>query len=174
MKFGYVMGEAPGETDALLADVAARLSAGGWPLAGAVQVNSDGPPGAKCHMDLHVLASSKIIRISQDLGTLSRGCRLDPAGLESAVGLAEAALDARTRLVIVNKFGKQELDGRGFRPLIGKALAQGIPVLTGVGRSNLAAFEAFSEGLAEVVDPTPEALIAWAEAAAQAPGSAVA
>ena len=36
---GYVVAGARGESDALLADVAARLHARGMPLVGAVQVN---------------------------------------------------------------------------------------------------------------------------------------
>ena len=73
--------------------VAERLMAEGWLLAGAVQANPDGARGNKCHMDLHVLATGDVIRISQDLGALARGCRLDAGGLASAVGLAEASLE---------------------------------------------------------------------------------
>ena len=166
---GYVSLDGAGASDALLAEVAHRLMAGGWPLAGAVQHNPGAARDGRCHMDLEVLATARVIRISQDLGALSKGCRLDPAGLESAVGLAEAALDATPvpRLVIVNKFGKQEIDGRGFRPLIGRALSRGIPVLTAVGSGNLPGFRAFADGMAEQVTPEPDAVIAWAEAAAE-------
>ncbi len=159
---GYLTANGPGVADAVLAEVADRLRAEGWRLAGAVQVNLDGPPGSKCHMDLHVLASGDVVRISQDLGALSKGCRLDPAGLEGAVGLAEAAVD-EAQLVIVNKFGKQEVDGRGFRPLIGKALAEGVPVLVSVSPANLDGFLAFAGELAAEVPADVEALIAWAK-----------
>ena len=159
---GYLTANGPGVADVVLAEVAARLRADGWSLAGAVQVNPDGPPGGKCHMDLHVLASEDVVRISQDLGALSKGCRLDPAGLEAAVGLAEAAV-GNARLVVVNKFGKQEVDGRGFRPLIGKALSEGVPVLTSVGAANLPGFLEFAGDLAEEIPGDVDALIAWAK-----------
>lgn len=164
---GYVTLEEAGAADLLLASAAERLMARGWPLAGAVQVNPEGARNGRCHMDLHILSSHQVIRISQDLGALAKGCRLDPDGLESAVGLAEASLSGpeHARLAIVNKFGKTEIDGRGFRPFVGRALAMGIPVLTAVGAGNMAGFEAFAEGLAEPVSPKLDAVLAWAEAA---------
>ncbi|MEM9344110.1 MAG: DUF2478 domain-containing protein [Pseudomonadota bacterium] len=165
---GVLTIEGPGEADRLLDQVAAGLMARGIPLAGAVQRNPEGARDGRCHMDLHVLAADRTVRISQDLGALAKGCRLDPGGLETAVGLAEAALegDPTPRLVIVNKFGKQEVDGKGFRPLIGRALAAGVPVLVGVSAGNRDGFDAFAEGLSEQVHPTYESLMAWAEKAA--------
>ncbi len=167
---GIVSPTGTGASDLLLAEVAERLTARGWPLAGAIQHNLEGRAGGKCHMDLEVLAAEQVIRISQDLGALSRGCRLDPAGLESAVGLAEAALETvpRPRLVIVNKYGKQELDGRGFRPLIGRALVLGIPVLTAVSPANRAGFDAFAEGMAEDVTPDLASVLQWVDRAVAA------
>ncbi len=160
---GYVIAEGAGEADRVLADVAARLHAEGWPLAGAVQVNSDRGETHRCDMDLHVLTADRVVRISQNLGTLAKGCRLDPAGLEQAVGLVEQALDGtpRPRLLIVNKFGKQEIDGRGFRPVIGRALAAGIPVLTAVNVTSLAGFEAYAHGMAEPVALDFDAILGW-------------
>ena len=161
---GYVIVEGRGTADRLLADVARRLGDDGWPLAGAIQINAE-REGAVCDMDLHVLAGDRVVRISQRLGALARGCRLDPAGLEQAVGLVARAIEAagtdRPRLMIVNKFGKQEADGRGFRPLIGQALADGIPVLTAVGAANRPAFDDFAEQMAEPVEPEIGAVLTW-------------
>ncbi|MGQ0566885.1 MAG: DUF2478 domain-containing protein [Gemmobacter sp.] len=153
--------------DGLLAEVALRLQARGRRLAGVVQVNQDhAQPGRPCHMELEVLDGRARIRISQDLGPLSRGCRLDPTGLEGAAGLVEAALQAGPGLIpdliIVNKFGKQELDGRGFRPVIGRALALGIPVLTSVNPGNLEGFQAFAGGMGQVLPPQIDAVVDWA------------
>ncbi|MEZ5778328.1 MAG: DUF2478 domain-containing protein [Paracoccaceae bacterium] len=165
---GYVVAEGQGTADRLLAGVARRLMAEGWPLAGAVQVNSDRGAAPRCEMDLHVLMSDRVVRISQNLGTLSKGCRLDPAGLEQAVGLVAEALvgPGRPRLLIVNKFGKQEIDGRGFRPVIGQALAEGIPVLTAVGAGQTDAFAAFADGLAEPIAADEASVLGWCRSAA--------
>ena len=165
--FGYVVtGAARGGTDRLLAEVAEALAADGWALAGAVQINSGSCEGADCDMDLRLLDGSGAIRISQSLGRLSLGCRLDPSGLEEAVGRVTEALHApqRPRLLIVNKFGRQEAEGRGFRPVIAEALAAGIPVLTGVGHDHAPAFAAFAGGMAAALPADRAALLGWCRA----------
>ncbi len=164
---GYVIAEERGKADACLAEVAHRLHAEGVAIAGAVQVNSDRGPAQACDMDLHVIGPGRIIRISQNLGALAKGCRLDPAGLEQAVGLVEATLDTdpRPRLLIVNKFGKQEIDGRGFRPVIGRALAEDIAVLTAVNAASLPDFCAFAGGMEEEVPLDPTSILEWCRSA---------
>ena len=47
---GYVSLDGAGASDALLAEVAHRLMAGGWPLAGAVQHNPGAARDGRCHM----------------------------------------------------------------------------------------------------------------------------
>lgn len=158
---GYVIGAERGAVDDLLAEVAEHLTGQGWPLAGVVQINSETGPTTRCDMDLQVLALDTRVRISQRLGPMARGCRLDPQGLEEAVGLVERALDQGPRLLLINKFGKAELEGRGFRPVIGRALAAGVPVLTAVNQANLAGFEAFSEGMGTPLPPQAIPVINW-------------
>lgn len=165
---GYVTATGQGETDRLIASVAAALETRGHRLAGAVQVNLNAPQGHKCFMDLHILPGRDAVRISQDLGPLSQGCRLDPDGLERAAGMALAALDRGADLFVVNKFGKQEIGGRGFRPLIGEALARGIPVLTAVTDGNLAGFETYAQGLGTALAPDLAAVLDWADSAMSA------
>ncbi len=158
---GFITTRGRGASDRLLFRLAAGLRADGLSLAGAVQDNPERDPNRRCDMELHVLNGADVIRISQNLGAASRGCRLDPAGLEQVVGLVGAALESSPDLVIVNKFGKQEMEGRGFRPVIAEALLRGIPVLTAVNDRNLPAFLAFAGDLAERIAPTPEAAHAW-------------
>lgn len=167
----YVIGGGRGEGDRLLAEVAERLAARGWPLAGVVQINTDRGGEGPCDMDLSVLGRGARVRISQSLGSGSSGCRLDPDGLETAVGLVAATLEQAPRLLILNKFGKAEIEGRGFRPLIGEALAAGIPVLTGVKPLNLEGFRAFAGGLETALDGDVEAVLRWCEAVAEPTGA---
>lgn len=168
---GYVTAEGRGAADRLLTELAQKLVSEGWPLAGVVQLNLERSPDRHCDMELQVLGHTHSVRISQDLGPHARGCRLDAAGLEQAVGMVEAALDTGPALLIINKFGKTEAEGRGFRNVIGRALADGVPVLTSVSNANLAAFLAFSDGLAAPVSPDPDSLRAWVEANCTAPHS---
>ena len=166
---GYVIAEGRGAADRLLADLAADLGARGWPLAGVIQLNHDHMPGRLCDMDLQLLGHDHMVRISQNLGPHARGCRLDASGLEQAVGLVEASLARDPALFIINKFGKSEAEGRGFRAVIGAALARDVPVLTSVNTANLEAFLAFSDGLAERVAPDPDGLRAWCAQTCTAP-----
>ncbi|HEX9858575.1 MAG TPA: DUF2478 domain-containing protein, partial [Paracoccaceae bacterium] len=129
-------------------------------LAGAVQSNAPCDASPHCDMDLAVLPDGPVIRISQSLGTASSGCRLDAGALEQAVEEAGRRL-AGAEVLIVNKFGKHEAEGRGFRGLVAEALAQGIPVLIGVNNPNHAAFMAFVGDLAEPLPDDVPAIVDW-------------
>ncbi len=161
MHLAYVTTKDRGATDRLLSAVAQRLLEDGARVSGVVQTNTECADDAKCDMDLRVLPDGATIRISQSLGTMSRGCRLDPAALEEAVGYVTASLAEAPQLLIINKFGKHEADGRGFRPVIGEALAQDVPVLLGVNGLNAEKFLAFSDGAAQELQPDMDAIIAW-------------
>lgn len=160
-----VMAAERGAVDRLLQEVAADLAAKGWHLAGAVQLNCDAAEDALCDMDIRVLPAGGVYRISQNLGREATGCRLNPDGLETAVAEVAAGL-ARQRpdLLIINKFGKMEGEGRGFRPLIGQALADGVPVLLGVNAENMEALEAFLGEPAPVLGFDLPDVAAWAAA----------
>lgn len=158
---GFVTMDGRGELDALLSELAARLQAEGCRLAGAVQHNTDQPGETRCRMDLHLLPSGENVQISQSLGGQAQGCRLDPDGLQRAVHHAERALEAGAQLLLINKFGKQEIEGRGFRLLIGAALSEGVPVLLGVNPKNLDGFTAFAGEFAEPLPPEIDALLSW-------------
>ncbi len=161
LKLGYIVNDLRGETDRVLAALADRLLATDLRLAGVVQTNSECVDGGRCDMDLRVLPDGPVIRISQSLGQGSRGCRLDPAALEQAVGLVLTSLANDPDLLIINKFGKHEADGRGFRPLIAEALTRGIPVLVGVNALNEARFTEFSGGEAQRLSCDVASLSDW-------------
>lgn len=159
---GYILSTGRGAGDLLLADIAADLSARGVAVAGAVQMNIVHDPDRPCHMDLKVLGAGDVLRISQDRGRHASGCRLDPQGLAEAVGRVGGALDrGGVALVIVNKFGKQEIEGGGFRDVIARALLDGVPVLTTVSQRQLPQFLAFAGGLAVEVPGDPDRALAW-------------
>lgn len=163
---GYVSTGERGRSDGLLAGVAAALAAQSVALGGVVQINTEVDPSRPCHMDLAVLGTAHQIRISQFLGTGSKGCRLDPAGLEEAVGHVERALETPLpKLLFINKFGKQECEGRGFRPLIGRALELDIPVLTAVSALNLPQFLDFAGGMETELAAEHDTVMAWCRAA---------
>lgn len=161
MQLAYVMTETRGTTDRLLTLFAHQLIERGSRLAGIVQTNTECADSDLCDMDVQVLPNGATIRISQSLGRESKGCRLDPAALEQAVAMVSASLATKPQLMVVNKFGKHEADGRGFRPVIGEGLMQGVPILAGVNTLNHAAFLEFSQGMAQRLPATPDALDQW-------------
>lgn len=161
MKIAYTMTAGKGDTDVLLAKVAQRLSASGWRTSGVVQINSEACDDHRCDMDVKVLPDGATIRISQTLGRMSRGCRLNPSALEQAVADSQVQLAKGADVLIVNKFGKHEAEGRGFRALIAEAMVLDVPVIVGVNGQNLDALLEFSEGFATKVIPDVGAIVAW-------------
>lgn len=163
MKLAYVTLQGRGRTDALIAEVAHLLATDGVRLAGTVQSNHERPDRRKCDMDLAILPDGPIVRISEDRGDLARGCTLDSGALEQTVVAVQQRLPG-AEVLIVNKFGKREAEGKGLVPVIAEALEMGLPVLIGVNGLNLAAFLAFAgEGVLAL--PADPALIArWCKA----------
>jgi len=161
MNLAYTMAPGRGDTDLILFKLASALASRGLRCCGTVQINSEREDAGPCDMDVQVLPDGPILRISQDLGRSSRGCRLDPAALETAVGLAAARLSCGADVLLINKFGKHEAEGRGFRGLIADALVMDIPVIVGINALNLPAFEEFAAGLATCLPPEGDALEKW-------------
>lgn len=160
MRLGYVTLSGRGGIDELLARIVGRLEAAGLRLAGTVQTNSDRPGRPLCDMDLRLMPDGPSVRISVDRGPEARGCRLDAGVLEQAVLWVSQNLDGADMLV-VNKFGKQEAEGKGFATIVAEALQRGMPVLVGVNGLNLPPFLAFADGCADVLQPDADKVFDW-------------
>lgn len=137
-----------GDIDNFLANIAATLLNNGHRVRGVLQ--SRGETRGECHcadMDLHAIGEARTFRISQPLGNGSHGCRLHPGALAECAAYLETELDRGTDLLILNRFGRGESEGRGFRDLMGKAMVRGVPVLTSVRPTYENEWRAFGEGL---------------------------
>ncbi|WP_353647087.1 DUF2478 domain-containing protein [Loktanella sp. 5RATIMAR09] len=152
-----------GDTDLLLFKVAEILASKGYITCGTVQINTECGEGP-CDMDVKVLPQGPTLRISQSLGPASRGCRLDPDSLETAVGLVTSRLVLGADAVIINKFGKHEAEGRGFRSVIADAISRDIPVLVGINALNSDAFLEFVGRDAIQLEPFESTILDWLEA----------
>ena len=117
-------------------------------VVGIVQRNPEVPGRTRCNMEVEILPGGERLLISQDRGAGARGCRLDPGLLVAALAQAQAGLDAGADVLILNRFGKLEAEGRGGRDLIAAAVAQAVPVLVAVPWRNIDAFRAFAGDLA--------------------------
>ncbi|WP_299793936.1 DUF2478 domain-containing protein [uncultured Marivita sp.] len=164
MRLASLTGKQPGETDRLLVSVVARLRGEGFRLLGAIRTSDASRPADYCETSLSLLPDGPVVRITQDLGAGSSACRMDAGALEDAVGIATARLVSDgADLVILNKFGLSEAEGRGFRAFIGEALARDIPVLLGLSKTHRAAFEAFADRSAISLPPDEAAIAHWCD-----------
>ena len=134
------------------------MQAAGLRLSGTFALESNDPA---CDMQLQVLPDGPVIRINQNLGSGAKGCRLNAGALEQAV-MEVSARTALAQVLIVNKFGKLEAEGRGFVPLITAAFDRGIPVLIGVNTLNLPGLRAFLGEMAQELSNDPQAILNWA------------
>jgi nucleoside-triphosphatase THEP1 len=163
-------GDQGATVDALLADVAYQLRGDGWKLAGVVQ-NPGAPRNSRCEMTLEDLATGACIETRDRLGPSASGCRLDTEALEDSVGLATSSLDPDTRLVVINRFGKRETDGAGFRSMIENAVVLDVPVLVGLKRMHLDAWTRFVGGEPLLLPHCRDEVLRWCEASVSARSS---
>lgn len=150
--------------DALLAAAAEAARARGLTVRGVL--HGVGVPGAaECdcaEMALVPLGGGPAFRISQPLGKGATGCRLDPAGLAECAGFLERQIAAEGGdLVILNRFGRGEAEGGGFRDVIAEATAQGITVLTALRPDFAGAWRDFGGEAACELPPELEAITDW-------------
>jgi hypothetical protein len=111
---------------------------------GLIQIDEKVAGREKCDMALLELWSGERIKISDDRGALARGCRLNHGALAHACALLSNALAAGADLMVLNKFGRTEVEGGGLRSVMAEALNANIPVVIGVPRRNLAAWREFA------------------------------
>jgi nucleoside-triphosphatase THEP1 len=102
-----------------------------------------------CDMEVEDLASRIILQLSEDREIRTEGCRLDPAALHEAAALISASFRKSPQLVILNKFGRMEVEGEGLRDVICDAVELGIPVVVGVPERHIEPWRTFTNGLAE-------------------------
>lgn len=162
MKIAAISAPERGETDRLITVISERLLKEGARLSGIVKVLQEMPEGTHhCDMEVRVLPGERKIAITQSLGDGSEGCRLNPTAIAEAVAAVESAAEGEADLFVLNKFGPEEADGRGFRQAIGSALEQGVPVLVGVTGGSRAAFDEFAAGLADMLPADEDAIAKW-------------
>lgn len=130
--------------DDLFCQIAAELIARGVRLAGTVQHNKAANANSCARMSLHDLVSSRTFDISVPASAKMTACSLDPAALEDVAGHVSASIGPGTDLVLINRFGKQEVLGCGLRSAIEQAAVLELPLLTALCSTHLESWEAFA------------------------------
>ena len=164
MNIAFTMMPGRGDMDRLLFTLAGQLLDQGYGVCGVVQSNQEHPGYHPCDMDIKVLPNGPQLRISQALGNGSQGCRLDAGALEQAAVSVEQSLDGTCNLLLINKFGKHEAQGRGLTQAIIRAVEMDVPVLCGLNDLNKQAFLDFAGMEARELPPQMSALLRWVEA----------
>ena len=162
MDLGFIVPPKIISGDDLLVQAAQEMRKLGLCLAGVVQHNPLAKGADRCEMVLEILRANDQLLISQDLGPMSKGCRLNASALEQAVGFVMTSLaQQKSDMLIINKFGKQEVDGRGFRPAIAMALEEEVPVLVMVRPESLQNFQDFIGDIGQEIVPDLQAIMLW-------------
>lgn len=147
------------DPDEVLRAFASDLKARGYRVAGLVQTGhhcTDAP-----RLSAMLVHSGEELQLFQDLGTCATGCRLDVGRLLDAATRVASAIDRGADLVIVNRFGRQEREGKGLSFLVERALSADIPVVIAVPGHRFADWVRFADGMSVKLRCDRETLDAW-------------
>lgn len=156
------------QIDDFMTAIARALRADGVRVGGLFQENVVRDASRRSTMIVVDLRTGERFTISQDLGPVARGCRLDLRGLLDAGVRLDTAIQDGVDLLLINKFGRGEAEGGGLRTTFAAAIETGVPVLTAVRPPYSEAWTAFHGGLAADLPPAADDVLAWCRAAVQA------
>lgn len=147
------------DPDELLHGFAADLNRRGYRAVGLVQLGHHCVDAPKLSATL--IHTGEELSLLQDLGSCAGGCRLDVGRLLDAGEQIAGAIAQGADLVIVNRFGRQECEGKGLSYLVERALSADIPVVIAVPRHRFADWIRFADGMSVKLRCDRESLEAW-------------
>lgn len=133
----------------------------GLRVAGVLQHSVCSDTAGHCDVVLEELTTGLRTDLFEDRGPGASGCRLDVAALAEVNGQVARSLDNDPELLILNKFGKVEAEGRGLLDLVAMAVDRGIPVVIGVPIRNLEAWRNFAGGMSVEFSSDPSEVSDW-------------
>ena len=95
-------------------------------------------------------------------------CGLDVSALAETASIIDSAISDRLELVVVEKFGELEQNGKGLIDEILQTIAEGIPLLIAVPEAALPVWQERSGELGSVLDFNEEAFQQWWQSVDQA------
>jgi hypothetical protein len=147
------------DPDAVLREFAADLNGRGIRAVGLVQLGHHGLDAPQ--LSAVLVHTGEQLRLFQDLGAGAKGCKLDIGQLLDAGTQVASAIDEGADIVIINRFGRQEREGKGLSYLIERALSSDIPVVIAVPSHRFAEWIAFADGMSVKLHCARESLDAW-------------
>ena len=160
------------DPDRVLHDFASDLNIRGYRAVGLVQTGHHCVDAPK--LSAMLVHTGEERQLFQNLGAGATGCRLDVGKLLDAGAQIANAIDEGADLVIVNRFGRQEREGKGLSYLIERALSADIPVVIAVPSRRFADWIRFAAGMSVKLHCDRESLDAWWDAVSARNGSVIA
>lgn len=164
-RIGYIAFKSGQPVDALLAACVKSMQDKKVHIAGAIQASPEECAECSGALNLKDVENGRIHNFSQDLGAGAESCALDSQALAGISQLIVGALERHPRLVVINRFGKAEVEGHGFRRVIEQAMLADIPILVAVREDFDADWRTFHDGLAMRLPFDEETVLAWCDAA---------
>jgi Protein of unknown function (DUF2478) len=146
------------DPDRVLREFASDLNARGYRAVGLIQLGHHCVDSKLSAMLVH---TGEELSLLQNLGTCAAGCRLDVGQLLDAGAQVASAIEEGADLVIVNRFGRQEREGKGLSYLVERALSADIPVVIAVPSHRFADWIKFADGMSVKLRCERTALDAW-------------
>jgi nucleoside-triphosphatase THEP1 len=158
-----ILDDGSADSDNRLMEFAIQQQQAGLRVRGLTMRRCAGAAGCKANMVLVDIATGDEYLVSQPLGLGSSACRADTQGFARASQVLRDALLREPDLVICNRFGGLESEGKGFAAELLDIMASGIPLLTLVSPARLDAWLRFS-GQASVLTAAPADWQSWLDA----------
>ena len=147
------------DPDRLLLGFAADLRRAGLRPAGIVQLRPHQRDDDR--LDAVMLSNQQAVGLGHDRARGRHQCQLDPGGIADIARAITAAIRDGADVVIINRFGKLEAEGRGLIDLIEQAVAADIPVLIAVPEHRFAAWIKYCGGMSVRLPCRRAALDQW-------------
>src|SRR6201987_5699948 len=145
------------DPDAILRDFADELNAHDRRVVGMVQTGQC----ADSSLSAVLVHNAETLLLSQPPSPGATGCKLDLSRLQDAGARVADALAAGADLLMINRFGKREREGKGLGYLIERALGADIPVVIAVSSQRFADWIKFSGGMCVKLRCERDALTEW-------------
>jgi hypothetical protein len=146
------------DPDEILHEFAADLNGRGYRAIGLVQL---GHHCVDANLSAMLVHTGEQLPLFQDLGSCSAGCWLDVGQLLDAGQQIANAIDQGADLLIINRFGRREREGKGLSYLVERALSAVIPVVIAVPSHRVADWIKFADGMSVKLRCNREALDGW-------------
>ena len=143
-----------------LSKFAGKVKSSNIKIGGVLQEALFDKEGNICGIDAVDVSSGQRIPISRPAANAG-DCGLDVSALTQTTGIIRQAIDDRCELVVVEKFGEMEQNGKGLIDEIMQTIVEEIPLLIAVSETALPVWQETSGELGSVLPFELQAFEEW-------------